>query len=73
MRDCKIKSRYYGILIGFDHTFRHVLSHTTALIPTAFAIVAIVTTREDVVLASEKIAGVAIGVGLRVVNEAKSV
>lgn len=43
------------------------------LIPSAFTIVTIVTTRKDVVLASEKIVGVAIEVGPRVVNEAKSV
>lgn len=44
------------------------------LIPSAFAIVTIVTTRKDVVLASsEKTVGVAVGMGPRVVNEAKSV
>lgn len=42
------------------------------LIPSA--IVTIVTTRKDVVLASsEKTVGVAVGMGPRVVNEAKSV
>lgn len=46
----------------------------SVLIPVAFGIVAIVTMREDVVLATaEKIVGVAIGVGPRAVNEAKSV
>jgi len=46
----------------------------SVLIPVAFAIVAIVTMRENVVLAtSEKIVGVAIGVDPRAVNEAKSV
>lgn len=46
----------------------------SVLIPVAFAIVTIVTMREDGVLTtSEKIVGVAIGVGPQAVNEAKSV
>lgn len=49
-------------------------SLASVLIPVASDIVAIVTMRKDVVLTtSEKIVGVAIEVGPRVVNEAKSV
>ena len=59
-------------MIKVDYVFRSATFLHVSLV--AFAIVAIVTIREDVVLATpEKIVGVAIGVGPRAVNEAKSV